>query len=1030
MKSRNFICFFLLGVILFSNFVFYLDIYPLHFKLCNNPYSNEDNMIRNSSPDDIYYLLDWYRFIDELEYGGVAVDSENNVYYGGSINANYAIAKFHENGTHLWTIQTNIFGTDLAEGVAVDLEDNVYITGFCYPGTQTTGTIVTLKYNKTGDFQWERSLGTEGRAYDITTDNENNIYVTGYTEEFGASYTDRDIIVIKYDSEGNQKWYRRSHVIGHDEGNAVIYNPISSSIYITGKAHGNMILLMYNKNGDLVLSTEWDNGGTEYGNDITVNPNTGDLYIVGGLGHLCVVYDSMCNNILNLTGPSQKSITLDSSGNLFVSNYYIHDVILGMYSSIGTKFWELRETNYYPFSLDMDCDNVDNIYLICTEGSLYKFAIDHIKPIINITEPKPDEEFGRIRPDVILEIDEPNLDLIRYSLSNQTFLTKNYTWVGNIHQKVWEIMGNGNITIKIYANDTNGNMGYNYVSVIKNTSLTYYWDLNGTQIYIDDMDPANNWLEIDKKYPWCYGSGTPDDPYIIENVFVNGSGTGKCLQIKNSLKNFIIKNCTLVESGLDYRDAGIYLDNITNGRIVNCTSINNYNGIRVLGYSKNNSYFSNNLVDNRYGIIMIRSDLTLISNNRIENNVYGIELERCTNQKIFSNIFINDPSNLWLDECSDLTIYNNTFGYGSSGIRVEYGERIYIKENIIKNCDWCGLHFDTTQNSHIENNTISQNANGIIMITDQANGNNTINNNIITKNGKGIGINDINCVNNCIYNNSFYSNTAHASDGGTNNLWDNGVLGNYWDNYNGKDINDDGIGDDPYHVGNGVDNYPIWWDSPVFYIENPTDYMLFGKNAPQVSVVIEEGIIDNIFYTIDLEAEIHILPQNMTINQSLWSQLENGTVLLQFYVNDSRGYISDVDTIILRKDILSPIIEILSPHPNQEFNSIAPNYEIYIDEANLDRIWYIIGNISTKFYISNLSGTLDEFTWDLLFNGKIMLRFYANDTLGNEAYHEIYIQKNVPIQLPMIPGFNILSLIANLLLIILIIKKKSKITKN
>ena len=49
-------------------------------------------------------------------------------------------------------------------------------------------------------------------------------------------------------------------------------------------------------------------------------------------------------------------------------------------------------------------------------------------------------------------------------------------------------------------------------------------------------------------------------------------------------------------------------------------------------------------------------------------------------------------------------------------------------------------------------------------------------------------------------------------DNGNNNKWDNGTIGNYWDDYNGCDSNNDGIGETPYDIpGNAdtQDNYPI-----------------------------------------------------------------------------------------------------------------------------------------------------------------------------------------------------------------------------
>ena len=41
-----------------------------------------------------------------------------------------------------------------------------------------------------------------------------------------------------------------------------------------------------------------------------------------------------------------------------------------------------------------------------------------------------------------------------YILFNSTFQTGNNTWLGNISQTLWDLFGNGNISVRVYANDT------------------------------------------------------------------------------------------------------------------------------------------------------------------------------------------------------------------------------------------------------------------------------------------------------------------------------------------------------------------------------------------------------------------------------------------------------------------------------------------------------------------------------------------------------------------------------------------------
>lgn len=82
--------------------------------------------------------------------------------------------------------------------------------------------------------------------------------------------------------------------------------------------------------------------------------------------------------------------------------------------------------------------------------------------------------------------------------------------------------------------------------------------------------------------------------------------------------------------------------------------------------------------------------------------------------------------------------------------------------------------------------------------------------------------------NNTLYRNNFINNTYQVRTeltyygwiGGkeiswnvhycTINNWDNGKEGNYWSDYNGVDINNDGIGDTPYIIcEHNKDNYPL-----------------------------------------------------------------------------------------------------------------------------------------------------------------------------------------------------------------------------
>ena len=102
-----------------------------------------------------------------------------------------------------------------------------------------------------------------------------------------------------------------------------------------------------------------------------------------------------------------------------------------------------------------------------------------------------------------------------------------------------------------------------------------------------------------------------------------------------------------------------------------------------------------------------------------------------------------------------------------------------------------------------------------------------ITNNIISNNNNGIYIPGFS--NNLFYHNNFINNTQNAYDEG-NNTWFNVTLnqGNYWDDYNGLDKNNNGIGDTPYGIpgGNNKDNFPLMmpYDGTIRLKEFYVDY--------------------------------------------------------------------------------------------------------------------------------------------------------------------------------------------------------------
>ncbi|MFW9948240.1 MAG: nitrous oxide reductase family maturation protein NosD [Candidatus Odinarchaeota archaeon] len=192
----------------------------------------------------------------------------------------------------------------------------------------------------------------------------------------------------------------------------------------------------------------------------------------------------------------------------------------------------------------------------------------------------------------------------------------------------------------------------------------------------------------------------------------------------------------------------------------------------------------------------------------------GVELDNTTNGLIQSNqLYPLTGALVWIFNSSLNEINNNNASAGFwYGIIMDGGPGLsrlnIIRDNLISfNLDIGIYLLGSSINNQILRNTIYNNSDGIVMIS-SAN-NNTIHSNMIRDNSYGI---EITTDYNTIYKNCFINNGLHAIDDGVSNKWDNGLNGNYWDNYTGSDNNNDGIGDIPHNISGSAgskDNYPL-----------------------------------------------------------------------------------------------------------------------------------------------------------------------------------------------------------------------------
>jgi len=89
-----------------------------------------------------------------------------------------------------------------------------------------------------------------------------------------------------------------------------------------------------------------------------------------------------------------------------------------------------------------------------------------VDPKITINNPQANEVFGATPPSFNISINEPNLNTTWYSLNggvNTTFTGL----IGSINQTLWNALAEGNVSIRFYASDSAGNIGFTDFTILK-----------------------------------------------------------------------------------------------------------------------------------------------------------------------------------------------------------------------------------------------------------------------------------------------------------------------------------------------------------------------------------------------------------------------------------------------------------------------------------------------------------------------------------------------------------------------------------
>jgi nitrous oxidase accessory protein len=284
-------------------------------------------------------------------------------------------------------------------------------------------------------------------------------------------------------------------------------------------------------------------------------------------------------------------------------------------------------------------------------------------------------------------------------------------------------------------------------------------------------------LDGQKKYEVL---SVKSDGVIVDGFKIIKSGYGT-LEDPCGIKVYNKSHVIIRNNILDDNFFGIYIQNGTN-----CIVKNN----KIKAYGKEEQRIGN-------GIHCWKSDSLQVTANTVSGHRDGIYFEFVTNSVIWRNIsFKNVRYGLHFMFSNDDAYISNVFRNNGAGVAVMFTKRVKMFNNFFEE-NWgdaaYGLLLKEISDSYIIGNKFIKNTSGIHM---EGTSRILIEKNIFEANGWGMKI-QASCMDNEIKNNNFVGNTFDISTNGSLVL--NTFNSNYWDKYEGYDLDKNGVGDVHYH---------------------------------------------------------------------------------------------------------------------------------------------------------------------------------------------------------------------------------------
>lgn len=311
-----------------------------------------------------------------------ATDTANN-------GLSWRVLKYSTSGTFKWKTQYNgpASKDDVAEDVAVDLDNNVFVAGW-HTAYDDDVELVLQKYSASSKTPlWTRIFPIPARissliarSVHVEVDGVGNAYLAG-TLEYYQGNPNTDYVVAKYSAGGALLWFKIYAGDGEDELRDLAVD-WAGNAYITGRSTvqggmQKMRTIKYDPEGNEVWQKlyAYSEDTWTWGDTIAVDPS-GNVFVAADslAGCHTVKYDSAGNELWARTyGGSEltkpRCMAADGAGNVVVAGereINVYDAFTICYDGDGNLKWSSTYNgtgNLHDEATAVGVDSDNNIYI-------------------------------------------------------------------------------------------------------------------------------------------------------------------------------------------------------------------------------------------------------------------------------------------------------------------------------------------------------------------------------------------------------------------------------------------------------------------------------------------------------------------------------------------------------------------------------------------------------------------------------------------------------------------------------------------